>query len=63
MPYLSRMITLLASMIVDTIVGVTLMMTPGMPFPAYIELGRTWGLSPTQDLHWGGAMTWVGATG
>lgn len=59
MAHLLRLVSLLAGMVVDTIVGVTLMMTPHMPFPAYSAVVRDWGPSPVQDLHWGGATMWV----
>jgi putative membrane protein len=56
--HLLRLVVLLAGMVVDTIVGVTLLMTPTEPFPAYAA--RNWGMSPLDDLHWGGAIMWVG---
>lgn len=58
--HLMRLIVLLGGMIVDTIVGITLLMTPSEPFPAYASPGRTWGPSPLDDLHLGGAIMWVG---
>lgn len=57
--YLMRLIVLLGGMLVDTIVGITLLMTPSEPFPAY-ALARGWGPSPLDDLHLGGAIMWVG---
>lgn len=58
--YLMRLVVLLGGMVVDTIVGVILLMTPTEPFPAYAASGRTWGPSPLDDLHLGGAIMWVG---
>jgi len=58
--HLMRVVVLLAGMVVDTIVGLTLMMTPSEPFPAYGRLGRAWGPSLIDDLHLGGAIMWVG---
>ncbi|WP_236794471.1 cytochrome c oxidase assembly protein [Amycolatopsis sp. GM8] len=57
---LLRLIVLLAGMVVDTVVGVTLLITPRAPFPAYIVPDRGWGPDAVTDLHWGGAMMWVG---
>lgn len=59
MSHLMRLVSLFAAMVVDTVVGVTLMMTPYMPFPAYGEVERDWGPSLIDDLHWGGATMWV----
>lgn len=57
---LLRLVTLLIGMVVDTVVGVTLLMTVHPPFPAYVDPGRGWGPDAIEDLHWGGAMMWVG---
>ncbi|HVW43412.1 MAG TPA: cytochrome c oxidase assembly protein [Amycolatopsis sp.] len=57
---LLRLVVLFAGMVVDTVVGVTLLMTPQPPFPAYVDPGRGWGPAALDDLHWGGAMMWVG---
>ncbi|TVT28364.1 cytochrome c oxidase assembly protein [Amycolatopsis rhizosphaerae] len=59
-PPLLRLLLLLPGMAVDTVVGISLMMTPAEPFPAYAAIPRTWGPAPLQDLHWGGAIMWVG---
>ncbi len=47
-------------MVVDTVVGLTLLMTTFEPFPAYAATGRTWGPGLIEDLHWGGAAMWIG---
>lgn len=60
LPHLLRLVTLLVGMVVDTVVGVALLMSTRMPFAAYADPGRGWGPSPLDDLHWGGAMMWVG---
>lgn len=57
---LMRLVLLLGAMVVDTIVGLTLLMTPDEPFPAYAAVARDWGPAPVDDLHWGGAIMWVG---
>ncbi|UKD58022.1 cytochrome c oxidase assembly protein [Amycolatopsis sp. FU40] len=57
---LLRMVTLLVGMVVDTVVGVTLLMTVHPPFAAYVVPDRGWGPDALTDLHWGGAMMWVG---
>lgn len=36
------------------------MMSPHEPFPAYAEVPRNWGPGPVEDIHWGGAIMWVG---
>lgn len=54
------LIMVFAGMVVDTVVGVALLMTPYEPFPAYAAIGRTWGPGLVEDLHWGGAAMWVG---
>ncbi|MEV0068026.1 MULTISPECIES: cytochrome c oxidase assembly protein [unclassified Amycolatopsis] len=59
-PYLMRLVLLFAAMVVDAVVGVALMMTPHEPFPAYAAVARHWGPGLVEDLHWGGAMMWVG---
>ncbi|MEC3975837.1 cytochrome c oxidase assembly protein [Amycolatopsis sp. H20-H5] len=59
-PYLLRLAILLIGMVVDTVVGVTLLMTTTEPFPAYAAQHRAWGPSLLDDLHWGGAAMWVG---
>ncbi|HEY3708469.1 MAG TPA: cytochrome c oxidase assembly protein [Amycolatopsis sp.] len=60
LPYLLRLAILLIGMVVDTVVGVALLMTPTEPFPAYTAQHRTWGPTPLEDLHWGGAAMWIG---
>ncbi|GAB3002722.1 cytochrome c oxidase assembly protein [Amycolatopsis acidiphila] len=60
LPQLLRLVVLLVGMVVDTVVGLTLLMTSQPPFPAYVSPGRGWGPGPVDDLHWGGAMMWVG---
>ncbi|WP_329065698.1 cytochrome c oxidase assembly protein [Amycolatopsis sp. NBC_01480] len=60
LPYLLRLVLLFAAMVVDSLVGVALMMTPHEPFPAYAAVARDWGPGLVEDLHWGGAMMWVG---
>jgi putative copper resistance protein D len=57
---LPRLVTLLIAMVVDTVVGVALLMTVQPPFPAYVDPARGWGPRAIEDLHWGGAMMWVG---
>lgn len=56
--YPIRVVVLLASMIVDTVVGITLMMSST---PMTAGMGQIAGLrlSPLQDLRWAGAVMWV----
>lgn len=60
LPPVLGLVVLFFGMVVDTIVGVTLLMTPHEPFPAYAAVTRDWGPDLVQDLHWGGAAMWVG---
>lgn len=55
--HLTRLVLLLPGMAVDTIVGVSLLMTTRAAEPA---MARAWGPDPLTDLHWGGAIMWVG---
>ncbi|WP_051790955.1 cytochrome c oxidase assembly protein [Amycolatopsis jejuensis] len=57
---LLRLVALFGGMVVDTVVGVALLMTVSPPFAAYIVPDRGWGPDAITDLHWGGAMMWVG---
>jgi cytochrome c oxidase assembly factor CtaG len=60
LPHFIRLVLLLISMTVDTIVGIVLLMTPTEPFPAYATIDRRWGPGLVEDLHWGGAAMWIG---
>src|SRR5579859_2506579 len=56
-----RYLLLLATMPVDTIVGIVLMTQARVPFGAYPRAGRHWGPGPVTDLHTGGAIMWIGS--
>jgi putative copper resistance protein D len=56
-----RYLLLLATMPVDTIVGIVLMAQARVPFGGYAREGRHWGPSPITDLHTGGAIMWIGS--
>jgi len=58
---LDRFALLLATMPVDTAVGIILTMVPHEIFPAYARDGRTWGPSPVADLHAGGWIMFIGS--
>lgn len=60
LPALLRLVLLFAAMVVDAIAGVALLMSPREPFPAYAAVPRQWGPGPVEDIHWGGAIMWVG---
>jgi len=60
LPPMMGLVVLFLGMVVDTIVGVSLLMTPHEPFPGYAAAGRDWGPALVEDLHWGGAAMWVG---
>jgi len=62
-PHLLRIFLLTAAMLVDTVVGVLLMLTPTVRFPAYAAVVRDWGPSPLQDQTSGGAAMWIGGDG
>jgi putative copper resistance protein D len=60
MSFPSRFLLLALSMPVDTFVGVVLLQAKHELFPAYREVGRTWGPSLVNDIQDGGAIMWVG---
>ncbi|HET9966754.1 MAG TPA: cytochrome c oxidase assembly protein [Streptosporangiaceae bacterium] len=55
-----RYLLLLATMPVDTLIGLVLMLVPRELFPAYARAGRTWGPSLLADLHQGGLVMLAG---
>jgi putative copper resistance protein D len=55
-----RLVFLALAIPVDTFTGLTLASTSYSLFPALVAIHRTWGPSPVQDLHMGGAIMWVG---
>jgi putative copper resistance protein D len=59
----ARLLVLVASMPVDTFVGVVLTQTNRELFPAYTAAHRAWGPSLIDDLHAGGGVMWVGGDG
>ncbi|MGH3322234.1 MAG: cytochrome c oxidase assembly protein [Streptosporangiaceae bacterium] len=59
-PYVAKLLLLILSMMADTITGVVLLQSKHVLFPAYAEQHRTWGPGLVQDLHWGGAVMWIG---
>jgi putative copper resistance protein D len=62
-PYPIRLFLGFVAMMVDTIVGVILLQGTTVPWPAYAQPHRGWGPSPLEDLHWGGAVMWIGGDG
>lgn len=54
----TQLFFLFLAMPVDTFTGVVLLQTNYEPFPAYIGR-RTWGPTPLDDLHAGGAIMWI----
>lgn len=60
MSYPAKMLILLLVMPIDTFTGIALLMTMQEPWPAYAAQHHTWGPSPLTDVHWGGAVMWVG---
>ncbi len=61
LPMFGRFLMLLATMPVDTAVGVALMLLPREPWPAYAHTGRTWGPGLVADLHAGGFIMFAGS--
>jgi cytochrome c oxidase assembly factor CtaG len=57
--YPLRVFLLFLGMMVDTIVGVLLMLSAQEPFPAYAAQHRTWGPALLDDIHTGGGIMWV----
>jgi cytochrome c oxidase assembly factor CtaG len=60
MSFPGRFVLLALTMPVDTFVGVVLLQANHELFSGYLHTGRTWGPSPVDDLHLGGAIMWVG---
>jgi cytochrome c oxidase assembly factor CtaG len=56
----AKMLVLVLSMSVDTFTGITLLMEESNPWPAYAAQHHTWGPDLLTDVHYGGAMMWVG---
>jgi putative copper resistance protein D len=56
----AKMFIILLSMPIDTFTGITLLATQHGPWPAYTAQHHTWGPDPITDVHWGGAMMWIG---
>ena len=61
--YPLRLFLLFLGMGVDTLVGLILIQTPTEPWPAYAAVHRTWGPGLVEDIHWGGAVMWIGGDG
>lgn len=60
MSYPAKLLIILLVMPIDTFTGVALLMTSSPPWPVYAAQHHTFGPSPLTDVHWGGAMMWVG---
>jgi cytochrome c oxidase assembly factor CtaG len=57
--YPQRLLVLTVGMMVDTIVGVVLMLTNHDSAEVSGMAPRDWGPPPLTDVHWGGAIMWV----
>jgi putative copper resistance protein D len=55
-----KMVVILLSMPIDTFTGLTLLTTHTEPWPAYATQHHTFGPGLITDVHWGGAMMWIG---
>ncbi len=58
--YPAKMLIILLVMPIDTFTGITLLMTNNEPWPAYAAQHHTWGPTLVTDVHWGGAVMWIG---
>lgn len=58
-PYPFRLVLLFLGMGADTFVGVVLLTTGRVPWPAYAAMQPSWGPGPLADIHLGGAIMWV----
>ena len=56
----SKIVVLVLSMSIDTFTGITLLMTTRSPWPGYALQHHTWGPEPVTDVHYGGAVMWIG---
>jgi cytochrome c oxidase assembly factor CtaG len=56
----AKMVIILLSMPIDTFTGLTLLTTRTEPWPAYAAQHHTFGPDLITDVHWGGAMMWIG---
>ena len=56
----TKIVVLVLSMPIDTFTGITLLMTNREPWPGYALQHHTWGPDPLTDVHYGGAMMWIG---
>ena len=62
-PYLIRFVILAATMGVDTLVGVVLMLTHQPLAPGFAEMHPAWGLGALADQQTAGAVMWFGGDG
>jgi cytochrome c oxidase assembly factor CtaG len=56
----TKIVVLVLSMSIDTFTGLTLLMTTTPPWPAYAQQHHTWGPDAILDVHYAGAMMWIG---
>lgn len=56
----AKMVIILLSMPIDTFVGIALLAMGSAPWPAYVQQHPGWGPDPVTDVHWAGAMMWIG---
>lgn len=57
---LTKVVVILLVMPIDTFTGVALLMTRRAPWSGYADQHRGWGPPPLTDVHWGGAVMWIG---
>jgi cytochrome c oxidase assembly factor CtaG len=62
-PYLLRMVLLVAAMVPDTIVGIVLLQSSSVPFPAMMAAHPTWAPAALDDVQIGGGLMWAAGDG
>ncbi len=58
-PYLLRLIILVAAMVPDTIVGIVLLQTSTVPYPAMMARHPSWAPDHLTDVHVSGGLMWA----
>jgi putative copper resistance protein D len=56
----AKMLIIALTMPIDTFTGLTLLTVQREPWPAYAAQHHTFGPDLISDVHWGGALMWVG---
>ncbi|WP_183407178.1 cytochrome c oxidase assembly protein [Nocardioides marmorisolisilvae] len=62
-PYLLRIVLVLVAMVPDTVVGIVLLQTDHVSFPAMFAMHPSWAPDPVQDQQIAGALMWAAGDG